>query len=257
MKVISAPGESEEKEEEELTAKAEGRKKRLRRRETKDRVFSMYALYHYDHCPYCVKARMIFGLKKISCELKALLNDDEETPRSFIGQKMVPILKTEKGFMPESLDIVRHIDDSSGNPSVNWKENPDLQRWFNTSGDTHYFLAMPRWVQAPLEEFKTPAARTYFQKKKEGYIGPFEDALKDTDALTEKMSERLEQLETLLKESSPFFQEDGLSVNDFHLFAYLRALSIVKPLSFPKKTRAYMESLSKESRVPLHLSIAL
>ena len=37
-------------------------------------------LYIYDHCPYCVKARMIFGFKKQPVRIKTLLNDDEKTP---------------------------------------------------------------------------------------------------------------------------------------------------------------------------------
>ena len=44
-------------------------------------------LYIYDHCPFCVKARMIFGLKNIPVELNVLLNDDEATPTRMIGQK--------------------------------------------------------------------------------------------------------------------------------------------------------------------------
>ena len=50
-------------------------------------------LYIYDHCPYCVKARMIFGLKAFPFKLMCLLNDDEKTPISMIGVKMLPILK--------------------------------------------------------------------------------------------------------------------------------------------------------------------
>ncbi|STF72102.1 glutaredoxin [Escherichia coli] len=49
-------------------------------------------LYIYDHCPYCLKARMIFGLKNIPVELHVLLNDDAETPTRMVGQKQVPIL---------------------------------------------------------------------------------------------------------------------------------------------------------------------
>ncbi len=50
-------------------------------------------LYIYDHCPFCVKARMIFGLKNIPVELNVLQNDDEATPTRMIGQKMVPSCK--------------------------------------------------------------------------------------------------------------------------------------------------------------------
>lgn len=59
-------------------------------------------LYIYDHCPYCLKARMIFGLKNIPVELHVLLNDDAETPTRMVGQKQVPILqKDDSRYMPE------------------------------------------------------------------------------------------------------------------------------------------------------------
>ncbi|APC11800.1 Glutaredoxin-2 [Providencia rettgeri] len=44
-------------------------------------------LYVYDHCPFCVRARMIFGLKKLAVEQVFLLDDDKETPISMIGKK--------------------------------------------------------------------------------------------------------------------------------------------------------------------------
>ncbi len=50
-------------------------------------------LYIYDHCPFCVKARMIFGLKNLPVERITLLNDDEATPTKMIGKKMAPILQ--------------------------------------------------------------------------------------------------------------------------------------------------------------------
>ena len=47
-------------------------------------------LFIYDHCPYCVKVRMIFGLKNINIQLVTLSNDDEKTPISMIGKKNGP-----------------------------------------------------------------------------------------------------------------------------------------------------------------------
>ena len=68
-------------------------------------------LYIYDHCPFCVRARMIFGLRDVAVEEVVLANDDEATPIGMIGSKQVPILQKEDGsFMGESLDIVRYID---------------------------------------------------------------------------------------------------------------------------------------------------
>lgn len=69
-------------------------------------------LYIYDHCPFCVRARMIFGLRGVAVEEVILQNDDEETPIKMIGAKQVPILQKDDGsFMGESLDIVRYIDE--------------------------------------------------------------------------------------------------------------------------------------------------
>lgn len=33
-------------------------------------------LYVYDHCPFCVRVRLAFGLKNIKHEIKFLANDD-------------------------------------------------------------------------------------------------------------------------------------------------------------------------------------
>ena len=215
----------------------------------------MLMLYHYDHCPYCVKARMIFGLKQVPFQLNALPYDDESTPKSFIGAKMLPILKTEKKYMPESLDIIRYIDERFQTPLVDWKEDDQLSEWINKCGSNHYFLAMPRWVKAPLEEFNTPASKDYFQRKKENHIGPFSEALNKTENLIKEMEGRLNELESIFSNKSKYWFS-RLSVNDFHLFAYLRMLSIVKGLSFPEKVSAYMKNLSEEGGVPLHHSIA-
>jgi len=76
-------------------------------------------LFVYDHCPFCVRARMIFGLKNISFELVMLASDDSETPTKMVGQKMLPILQKEDGsYMPESLDIVSYIDNNYGGKIV-------------------------------------------------------------------------------------------------------------------------------------------
>ena len=213
-------------------------------------------LYVYDHCPYCVKARMIFGLKKQPFQLKILLNDDEKTPKSMIGVKMLPILEYQPGkFMPESMDIISYID-KLGNPTVEADEDFKLKDWLDKNIETIYRLAMPRWIKADLEEFKTPESRNYFENKKTQSIGSFEEELKNSPKLIAKIEQELKNLEAFFPKSQPFFKEK-LSFNDFHLFASLRSLSIVKGVEFPVKVKNYMEKLALASQVPLHLSIAI
>lgn len=85
-------------------------------------------LYIYDHCPYCLKARMIFGLKNIPVELHVLLNDDAETPTRMVGQKQVPILqKDDSRYMPESMDIVHYVDKLDGKPLLTGKRSLPLK----------------------------------------------------------------------------------------------------------------------------------
>lgn len=212
-------------------------------------------LYIYEHCPYCVKAWMIFGLKKHPIKIEVLLNDDEKTPISMIGQKMVPILERSPGdFMPESLDIIEYVDRLK-DPELSWKESDKLLDFLDDNQHLCYELAMPRWVKMKLKEFKTKEARNYFQKKKEAYVGSFEKLLKDKSKIKD-MEESLKDLEGLLKEGQFTFLKT-LSVNDFHLFAFLRALSVVKGLKFPLKVKKYMEKMSKMSKVPLHDHLSL
>ena len=213
-------------------------------------------LYVYDHCPYCVKARLIFGLKNIPFEMVTLLNDDEETPVQMIGQKMVPILVEDgKSPLPESLDIIQYIDNIK-NPIVNPSpENLELNNWLKNCKEYLYQLAMPRWVKMGLEEFATPAAVDYFTKRKENYIGPFGEHLEKTQAYITMAHSHLAELDSLYQGDDFFWS--NCTYDDFHLFAALRCLTTVKGLSFPSRIDNYMKGMSEKSKVPLHWDQAL
>jgi len=216
-------------------------------------------LYVYDHCPYCVKARMIFGYKNIGFEMITLLNDDEKTPIDMIGSKMVPILTLEDGsHMPESLDIIQKIDSMTDQTFLSGEKfDFNLDVWLQEARGYLYPLAMPRWVQIGLEEFQTVSALNYFKQKKEDYIGSFDEHLQKTAEYTQKAEDHLEKLELLLPDSGDFYLGDKASINDIHLFPTLRSLSVVKDLDFPAKVYAYMKKQEKFSKVNLHLTKAV
>ena len=50
-------------------------------------------LYHYVHCPFCVRVRMALGHLKIPYESIVLPYDEEEIPLEMCQKKMLPILK--------------------------------------------------------------------------------------------------------------------------------------------------------------------
>lgn len=212
-------------------------------------------LYSYDHCPFCVKARMILGYKGVDFDLITLLNDDEDTPIAMIGAKMLPILMLDDGtYMPESLDIVAHVNAMDGGISLsNGPMTPELDAWLADSGAYLHPLTMPRWGQADLEEFATQSAINYFTKKKEAWIGPFDAHLQQSAAYITTAENALQQLDGLLSKNSDFYLPDNTaSINDIHLFPVLRALTVVKNLTFPPKVTAYLQAQKRLTNIPLY-----
>lgn len=112
-------------------------------------------LYIYDHCPFCVRSRMIFGLKDVTCEIITLPNDDEETPVRLIGKKMLPILVTEShDAIGESLDIVKYIDKTYGTPVLTVSDDSAIEAWMEDATNVIFPLAIPRWAGSDFEEFR-------------------------------------------------------------------------------------------------------
>ena len=216
-------------------------------------------LYHYDHCPYCVKARMIFGFKNVDFELQALLNDDEETPISLTGKKMLPILVEEgRPPLPESLDIVDYIDglEKYGHPIVGAsRKDAHLDQWLVDVRKYHYFLAMPRWIKAGLEDFATQGAVDYFVGKKTAMMGgSFADREKESAKFIAMAHSHFKELNRY--DLAAKFLWGELSYDDFHLFATLRCLTVVKGVEFSPGMKSYTEFISEKSKVPLHWDLA-
>ena len=116
-------------------------------------------LYIYDHCPFCVRARMAAGLFGADVEEVVLANDDEATPIGMIGAKQVPILQKEDGsFMGESLDVVRYLDREG---RLKDETRPEIQAWLDKVGEYNLKLVQPRVIKLELPEFETPEAVKY------------------------------------------------------------------------------------------------
>ncbi|MEA1064808.1 glutaredoxin 2 [Erwinia sp. HR93] len=212
-------------------------------------------LYIYDHCPFCVKARMIFGLKNLPVTLKTLLNDDEETPVRLIGKKMVPILQLDDGrCMAESMDIVHYVDALDGKPLLTGPRSPQLEAWLRRVDGYVNRLLLPRFATAPFDEFTTPEARAGFRQRKEAIIGDFEQHLAHSAGLIKKISDDLRTLDPLIKQPNAVNGE--LSDDDFQLFPLLRSLSLVAGISYPARVADYRDNMAKQTQITLLTSIA-
>lgn len=207
-------------------------------------------LYYYDHCPFCTRARMIFGFHNLAVSTEVLANDDEETPNKLIGKKMLPILIKEDGTaMGESLDIVRYINDRAAQP-LDEQVRPELEALLDQLGKTSHYLVIPRTTKIDYPEFAEPSARAYYDKKKAEMIGDFAEHLARTESYLEDIKPTLEELDRLILKSDAA-KGKAPSMEDILLFPVLRGLSTVKGIAFPAHTRDYLENISKQTGIPL------
>ena len=211
-------------------------------------------LYIYDHCPFCVRARMAAGLFGADVEEVVLANDDEATPIGMIGAKQVPILQKEDGsFMGESLDVVRYLDREG---RLKDETRPEIQAWFDKVGGYNTKLVHPRVVKIGLPEFETPEAVKYFTDKKEKTIGSFATNLDKTSQYVERLHEDLAELETLMTESGAGLNGE-IGMEDILVFPILRNLTVVRGVEWPQKVMDYLLRMSEASGVPLYFDRAL
>lgn len=211
-------------------------------------------LYYYDHCPFCVRARMAAGLFGADVEEVVLANDDEATPIGMIGAKQVPILQKEDGsFMGESLDVVRYLDREG---RLKNETRPEIQAWLDKVGGYNTKLVHPRVVKIGLPEFETPEAVKYFTDKKEKNIGSFATNLEKTDQYVQRLNEDLAELETLMTEGSAGLNGEA-GMEDILVFPILRNLTVVRGVEWPQKIMDYLLRMSEASGVPLYFDRAL
>ncbi len=213
-------------------------------------------LYVYDHCPYCVRAMMIFGLKELDVKINVILNDDEVTPTNLVGKKVVPILIKEDGeAMPESLDIVNYIDTHYGIPILRKDVRPEVEAVLKDITSYSNYLLMPRFINLDVPEFATQSAIDYFTKKKTEYVGDFAQHMSKTDEYLSRLKLDLDKLESLVIGGTSLNQ--SLSLEDILVFPILRNLTCVKGLKFPEKIDNYVKKMSALSKVNLYTKQAL
>lgn len=214
-------------------------------------------LYYYDHCPFCVRAKMVAGYKQVPVEYIVLLNDDSETCMRLVHKKQVPILEFDDGSaMVESLDIA-HKFDEIGEKSRVVSPSTDIQKKVTdelseVSSDINALL-FPRNVKASLPEFATKSAIEYFQGKKEKNLGKsFDQAMAETAEHKKKVEDKLATL--------PFHPDntnENLSWDDVMIFPTLRNLTIVKNIKMPQQLQNYVKHISALTGVQLYYDRAL
>ncbi len=201
-------------------------------------------LYHYVHCPYCVRVRMALGFLNLSYDSRVLAYDDQKTPLSLIGEKMLPIMSFDGISMKESLDIIRRLDQN--NLLLVDTDKSQIESFIKQVNNPVHSLAMPYWIYTP--EF-TDASREYFLRQKEAKRGPFKDLVKRSDEFKDELKPIFEDLKTRLH---PFFDSNQMTIKDIMISAHLWGLYVVPEFQFPDVIHQYLQNVKKICRFDYH-----
>lgn len=195
-------------------------------------------LYHYVHCPYCIRVRMGFGFLKIPYESNVLSYDDEKTPIQLTGVKMLPILQISKEEnLNESLEILKKVDTQN---LLSWKiltiHNKEIENLIAQIGHPVHSLCMPYWIWTPEFSFES---RKYFQDKKEIKRGPFKNLVAKSDQFIKTLDDIL--INDLDKNLNPFYQSSTLTIADIMIASHLWGMYIVPEYQFPFRIHEYLQ----------------
>ena len=204
-------------------------------------------LFHYVHCPFCVRVRMALGFLNKNYESKVLSYDDERTPIDLTGVKMLPIWQGEDGVtLNESLDIIRHLD-SKNSLGFTPELNSTLEPLLNKLGSNVHNLAMPYWMWTP--EF-SPSAREYFEVKKSKKRGPFNKLVVKRNEFEAALHIDLNELQRDLK---PWFQNTEFSLADIMIASHLWGLYVVPEFRFSDQMHSYLQAVKNRCQFDYHL----
>ncbi|HXH32043.1 MAG TPA: glutaredoxin 2 [Bacteriovoracaceae bacterium] len=199
-------------------------------------------LYHYVHCPFCIRVRMALGLLNLPFESVVLPYDDEATPLKLTGKKMLPILTAEGAPMNESLEIMAFLDQQNTlgmKAMVSSLQFAVFTQKLTDLGETVHSLAMPYWVYT--QEFDE-RSRNYFKHKKELKRGPFGALMRNRDVFVSELSGKISYLETRLV---PFYDSEKVSGYDVLLAAHLWGLYAVPEFHFSERVHAYLQTVKQ------------
>lgn len=203
-------------------------------------------LFIYEHCPFCCRARMAFGLHGLDVDTTVVMEGDAETPIALVGRKALPILVNPDGeAMAESMDIVRYIDGLGEHAFAIEAKSPALKGWHDLAWPPALKLFIPRSTEADFAEISTPQAREAYRIREVKAFGDLDTLRAGTPSLLIEMNAMLEGLEPLLADRTV------IDADDFLIYPLLRSLSIVLGLEFGKEASSYLLRMKEVTKVPL------
>lgn len=206
----------------------------------------MYKLYHYVHCPFCIRVRMAAGFLSLPFESIVLPYNDESTPLRLMNKKMLPIFEFGSGDLSnESLDIIKRLDKKD---ALNLKDASDqkLDALLGQIGSDLHSLCMPYWMYTP--EFNTES-REYFQTKKEIKRGPFKKLIQEKERYLTGLEKTLKEVEAKL---SPYYESSSFGIRDIMLASHLWGMYIFPEFQFSEKLHHYLQDVKAKTHFEYH-----
>ncbi len=214
-------------------------------------------LFVFEHCPFCIRAMMTAGYKKLDVELEYIQNHDVDARIEKVGANMVPILQKDDGsYMAESLDIVAYLDgiDESA-PMAAATKTAAIDTWKKRAHPYEGPLVHPRWMKIDLPEFQCQPAKDWYTKNKSTMIGmSFEQALENSAEYIAQMNSLLTEIDWLVLPSE---KSQTLSYDDILTYPSLRNLTVIKGIEFPERVRQYIDEVTAITQIPLYDDVAV
>lgn len=205
-------------------------------------------LYHYVHCPFCVRVRLALGYLQLAYDSNVVPYNDEETPTKLTGKKMLPIMAFDDGtVMNESLDIINKLDSNNllkNELMITHQE--EINALLDRIGKPVHNLCMPYWIWTP--EFNEQS-REYFQKKKEIKRGPFKNLIHQKEEFIAELDLILAGLENDLR---PFYKNNEMTILDIALAAHLWGMYIFPEFQFSPKIHQYLQKVKRQCAFDYH-----
>jgi glutaredoxin 2 len=203
--------------------------------------------YHYPHCPFCQRVRLVLKAKNIVYQDVPLSYADVKTPTDLIGSKMLPIIEFDDGTkMGESLDLIKELEKRFPEPSLShqWIE-PDLDWASNIAVRAPKFwdVVLPFYLDefegAP--EFDEAGAK-YFKEGKEAKRGKTFAEMKK-EAPTLYRDNLIIILAEIVERVEGGWIGQQFSMADCVLASDLSGLRSVKGIPIPPQIISYIEKV--------------
>ena len=205
-------------------------------------------LYHYVHCPFCVRVRMALGYLNLDYESIVLPYNDEATPLKLTGVKMLPIMEfSSNSVQNESLDIISKLDEKNllSPKNISFSMD-DMERLLSKIGSNVHSLAMPYWIWTP--EFNQES-REYFQSKKEKKRGPFKSLIPRQKEFILNLNQICAKLGSNLR---PYFKSKELTLYDIMIASHLWGMYVVPEFQFDQRIHDYLQLIKETCSFDYH-----